>query len=626
MCDAVLGIETGAAMLRELAESAAVLPCDSSGTLFRCHTAVQHHCESALPSARLYRRAAAELVARGYWAEAFRAYAHAQDWAAAAETLSASGKTWPALRESAHVPSAWLREDPWVCLADARRLRGNGQFAQACEAYREAESRFADARMTRRAAVERATLAHWLGPGMGEPEPPHARDVTLSRYLHDVVTTRLDHVALPAAGGTEPWWLLVRGIAAAVDGGLGHARELLGPLAYAEDRFVSLASRITCVILGADDAEPAFSQAELGRLSIEAESDGWLWLARIAHAAAVLTDHRLTDDALAVRAECVRLGDDWGALLTGVAISMAAYRAGADATPVLRETIEQAHRLGAVTLETWLRLLLTAQLTTHHDPGALTEVIHIQRHIAQARPPSLGVPLPPPNPVRVELRCFGRYEIAVDGNACDLTGLRRQAKTLLWLLSVNAGRPLHQEVIAGVLWPDVAFGRAKHRLHVAVSSVRAVLGPNSHSLLVRDGPAYRLVLPAGSEVDLLTFQDALRGWRSGQASLPSAGLSALLGRALSAYRGELIAEAGPAEWLLPERERLRTEAANATAALAGLQLLGNPSLAVETCLRGLRVDEYHYDLWRLLEEAYTRTGKRAAAVHARGRYLELISP
>lgn len=663
LCDAVLGTDHGATTLHQFRDShRLIFRCDASGTRFRYHSLLQRYCEQALATQfppeevrHLHQRAGAELATRGHWAEAFRAYAHAQDWASAAETLNSSPSTWPALLDSALLPVAWLRKDAWVHLANARRLRGNGQFRDACEAYREAEARFADSPARWRATVERVSLTRWAAPANAEGlESADHRNDNLSRYLRDAAGKRPTEALANTAADDEPYWPLVQGIVAALDGRVADAHDLLRPLASSQNRFVSIASRITSVVIDSTSIEPAASTAYLGRLSVEAEAEGWLWLARLAHASTALADIRYLDDAIAIRAECQQLGDEWGGLLTGVAICMAAYRASVDVDRILRETIDQAHRLSAVTLETWLRLLLTARLTAHNDPGALSELINIQQHITEVQMPSTLIRTgelltanhtatedseergtitsrvtPRAAPVDfVDLRCFGKYELAIAGQIRDLTKLRQQPRTLLWLLSIHIGKPLHQEVITNVLWPNVTFREAKHRLHVAVSSIRRAIDPHlehSPGVLVRDGRSYLLKLPAGSKVDLLTFETCLRSWRSRQSTLAVAEQSTLLDQALAEYRGELLVESGQAEWVLPERERLRTEAANVAAALARLQLTINPDLAIETCLLGLRIDRYHYGLWRLLAETHTRTGNRAAALRARQQYLDLIA-
>ncbi|NBH06064.1 AAA family ATPase [Amycolatopsis sp. SID8362] len=663
LCDAVLGTDHGAATLRQFRDNhRLIFPCDGSGTRFRYHSLLQHYCEQLLTAQflpddvrHLHRRAGTELVTRGHWAEAFRAFAHAEAWVSAAETLYASRRTWPALHDSALLPVAWFTEDPWVHLADARRLRGNGQFRDACDAYREAEARFTDSPARWRTTVERVSLTRWVAPAdtEGLESADHKAD-NQSRYLRLAIGKRPAQAHADTTAVGDPYWPLVQGIAAALDGRVAHAHSLLRPLCANQDPFVSIASRITVAVIDSTSVEPAASTADLARLAVEAEAAGWLWLARLAHAATALADIRYLDDAIAIRAECQQLGDEWGSLLAGVAICMAAYRTGADVDRILRETIDQAHRLSTVTLETWLRLLLTAQLTAHNDPGALSELVHIQQHIADvqtSKAPVLTGELitvmhiddessdsrgtttaqhsPSVAPVDVvELRCFGKYELLVAGQVRDLGKLRQQPRTLLWLLSIHVGKPLHQEEITNVLWPNVTFREAKHRLHVAVSSIRRAIDPyleHTPSILVRDGRSYLLKLPPSSKVDLLTFETCLRSWRSRQNTMAVAEQSTLLDQALTAYRGELLVESGQAEWVLPERERLRTEAANAAAALARLQQTINPNLAIETCLLGLRIDQYHYGLWRLLAEAHTRTGNEAAALRARQQYMDLIS-
>jgi DNA-binding SARP family transcriptional activator len=266
-----------------------------------------------------------------------------------------------------------------------------------------------------------------------------------------------------------------------------------------------------------------------------------------------------------------------------------------------------ARRLDAVAIETWLRLRLTA------EPGR-----------ADPRVVPVTVAEPP-----LTLRCFGRFEFVVSGVPRDTSKLRRQARTVLWLLSLHVSKAVQEETLTSTIWPDVSTAKAKHRLHVAISSLRRVLDPGARprasDLIVRVGSSYVLSPPPGSEVDLLVFESSIRRWRLTRSDGPIDELTRTLSAALDAYRGDLLTEAGPAEWVLAERDRLRTEAANAAAALAALQLDHDPHLAVEACMSGLRIDDLHYGLWRLLAEAHTRAGNRAEAARAHQAYADLMN-
>jgi two-component SAPR family response regulator len=91
------------------------------------------------------------------------------------------------------------------------------------------------------------------------------------------------------------------------------------------------------------------------------------------------------------------------------------------------------------------------------------------------------------------------------------------------------------------------------------------------------------------------------------------------------YGGDLLPEEGPAEWVVDEREARRTAAASAAHGLAEVLLeLGQPLAAATACERGLAIDRYDDDLWRLCAEAYDRAGDRAAAARARAKYARVL--
>jgi DNA-binding SARP family transcriptional activator len=92
-------------------------------------------------------------------------------------------------------------------------------------------------------------------------------------------------------------------------------------------------------------------------------------------------------------------------------------------------------------------------------------------------------------------------------------------------------------------------------------------------------------------------------------------------RALELYSGELLSAEGPAEWILAERENLRSAAVQASFALAEIHARqGELVAAAFACERGLRLDPYRDGLWRMLIDVYDRGGESAAAARAREQY------
>ncbi|MCE3613278.1 hypothetical protein LXJ57_25450, partial [Escherichia coli] len=69
-------------------------------------------------------------------------------------------------------------------------------------------------------------------------------------------------------------------------------------------------------------------------------------------------------------------------------------------------------------------------------------------------------------PQQHALRCFGKFQLTRAGQLVDLGGLRPQARTILMILSVAAGKPVHRERIAYALWPENSLDESLHRVQV----------------------------------------------------------------------------------------------------------------------------------------------------------------
>jgi DNA-binding SARP family transcriptional activator len=229
------------------------------------------------------------------------------------------------------------------------------------------------------------------------------------------------------------------------------------------------------------------------------------------------------------------------------------------------------------------------------------------------------------------VRCLGGFEIAVRGVPLDLGGLRAQARRVLRVLAMQYGQPTHEERLVAALWPDAPLRQAKHRLQVAISSLRALLRTGLSEFdgdfgIVRHGNAYLLRLPQGSTVDLAELEAAMRRWRAGRHARDAHRLRELGHEVLDLYRGELLSDEGPAEWVLARRESLRGEAAGVAAALAQLELdHGHAAAAMEICEHAVTIDELDGRLWTLLAQARGRLGSAAAARRAEQAYRELLA-
>jgi two-component SAPR family response regulator len=135
-----------------------------------------------------------------------------------------------------------------------------------------------------------------------------------------------------------------------------------------------------------------------------------------------------------------------------------------------------------------------------------------------------------------------------------------------------------------------------------------------------------LVLPPGSQVDVLEFDAAVMRARGARGAGRTAAAEAALRDALELYRGELLADEGPATWLEEPRERRRRQAVEAAASVAAACLeRGELDQAAELCAEGLRIDRYHDPLWRMLISIRERAGDAGAARRARDGYGRVLT-
>jgi DNA-binding SARP family transcriptional activator len=202
--------------------------------------------------------------------------------------------------------------------------------------------------------------------------------------------------------------------------------------------------------------------------------------------------------------------------------------------------------------------------------------------------------------------------------------VKPRVRAALWLLSIHGGRPVHRERLMDALWPDADPAAGKRNLQVAVSSLRQALEPGvkrgSSALLVRDGDSYRLALDDDAEVDVNRFAAAMAEGEAARRHTPEVALAAY-DEALSWYGGDLIPEAGPAEWIVTWRDTRRMEAVDAAVAVAELRAeRGEVRAVIAACDRGLYLDRYCDPLWRLQIDAYETAGDHAAAAQARQGY------
>jgi DNA-binding SARP family transcriptional activator len=234
-------------------------------------------------------------------------------------------------------------------------------------------------------------------------------------------------------------------------------------------------------------------------------------------------------------------------------------------------------------------------------------------------------PVPP-----ASLRLFGSFELVIGGQAIDLAAIRPRVRTLLQLLAMHVGSAVHREVISEALWPGADPAALPRNIHVAIASLRRVLEPQASRggfrFILRDGDGYLLSLPPGAEIDVVGFEAAVSEAQRSVARGDGAATERWCRSALGRYRGELLAEAGPADWVVPRRDALHALSVQAAELLARVLLDRGESVAsAAVCAAALERDRYHDPLWRTLIEAREAAGDRAAAQSARSGYRRALA-
>jgi DNA-binding SARP family transcriptional activator len=344
--------------------------------------------------------------------------------------------------------------------------------------------------------------------------------------------------------------------------------------------------------------------------------------------------------ALAERLERLGLGD-----VAAWSRAMGALIAAGAGTPDARRQIVDAETAAIATgVDGTLALLDIARARLDPPARARALMASARRRALQAGLPRIPAALTPDGPhggtatassavaesrhPHLAVGCFGGFRLLADGAEIDLRVVRPQARALLRMLALNAGAPVHREIIADILWGDLGVDSAVHALHVSVSSLRRSLTSEvddaAASIVERVGEAYRLGIADRRDCDLADFDDRLAEAADAKLRHDSGAAANGLRTALARYVGDVLPEDGPAEWVTGARERYRVRAAEAASSLAHLELrLGDARAAVAAASRAVEIDPWLDESWRTLVTVHRRSGDVVAAARAEEGYRSM---
>src|SRR6266508_707002 len=199
----------------------------------------------------------------------------------------------------------------------------------------------------------------------------------------------------------------------------------------------------------------------------------------------------------------------------------------------------------------------------------------------------------------VSIRCFGEFGMTISGRPVAMGSMKPRTRALLRRLCVDAGAPIHREVLQEALWPNTDPDAAARNLHVAISSLRHALEPGvgrgASSMIVRDGDTYRLTLPPRAEVDVQEFDYSLERSRHARLSGDEQTAVEAFREAVRSGQKRLLPEAGAAAWAV------------ATTLVSN----GRAGLAAEAAVPGVESERSDTGLWGVLVEAGETAGDKA---------------
>jgi DNA-binding SARP family transcriptional activator len=637
-CDALLERTDSQQMLDGL-ERRQLFISTEDGVRYRYHQVLQDHLELELleqfgtsATQEWYGQAGAQLEAAGEVSCAFRAYVRAEQWAAIQRLLHLRGadvmaKPLGPLAEQ--IPLSLSGEDPWLVLAEARRLVRHGALVRAVAAYRKAESLTTDLDLAALCRLERRQAALWL-PGDGVVTDDWTAVVRAATRRSP------DRAACLASGRDGPEGRLAAGLAELLGGTLDRADAALRDAAQdpgAGQDVVQIAAYARAVI-GLLTGRVRADLAEMEAVVLDAEVADRPWWARLGCALlAADAEYLTTLDQMRAQAEAEE--DLWGSGVIRLLSGIVARKAD-----VLEDAAAMFGQLDAPVLQLWANCL-AAVVAGEGDPHLVRQAritgnaLDARRVLdaAQRWADQAASTLAPASPRQLppaQLRVLGGFELVIGGVPVDQFAVRPRARKALHMLALQIGRPVHRDALTQAVWPDSPPDAARRSVHVAISSLRHLLEPDAGRgqslLLPRLGDSYSLALPAGSHCDLLDFQAALASARTARLSGDFPAERASLCRALSCYGGDLLPEDGSAEWVVAERERLRLAAAEAGEHLARAEAAaGDVGIAVEQARRALSFDAYRDSTWRLLIQLHEKAGDLSAAHAVRRQYGKMLA-
>ena len=336
LCDVLLGTTGSGRVLDELEHQQLFTSSADDGRTFRYHEVLRAHLEAALveeygvEGARSwYSRSAALLESADERQAAVRAYARAEDWGSVTRLIQIDqgGSVSTATAVADLLPQGVIEHDPWLALVDARRRLRNGSVQAAADAFRRARNLLDEPGFRERCEQERAVALLWL------PHPPPIPRATgesaaygWAASVRAATRRTAEQSSVGRANPGSAAQRLASGISSLLLGEVRWAAVALDQVAADSraDQSLRLAARFATVITDLATGTSGDLPGTLAEIAVEAETDGFPWIARLARGAgdAVLVAQGAPAWRTAALEDllmsCEEAGDLWGAALLAI--------------------------------------------------------------------------------------------------------------------------------------------------------------------------------------------------------------------------------------------------------------------------------------------------------------------
>ncbi len=211
-----------------------------------------------------------------------------------------------------------------------------------------------------------------------------------------------------------------------------------------------------------------------------------------------------------------------------------------------------------------------------------------------------------PEGTLLQLRLLG--PMRVDINATEALLGARKSRALLAYLALKRGAQVPRQTLIGLLWGNRSEDQARASLRQTLSALRKELGPLSEKFLIKSNDTICLET-RGIWVDVDALNAAVQ-------TSETTNLEAVT----SLFRGDLLegltlSEGAFDQWLLAERERVRSQMLRVWSALVKEQEQSNRiEDAITNCAKALALDPFQESMHRLLIGLYMKQGRHDAAL------------